>query len=185
MTSEKAREDILDLARSAVAAAASGEALPEVPDEEVFRRDGGAFVTLKKGGTLRGCIGHFIGTGSLGKTVVEMAASAAVRDPRFSPVKPDEVDDLEIDISLLSPMIPAVPEDVVPGTHGLYIKYGFRSGTLLPQVATETGWDRETFLSHTCLKAGLPPDSWKRDGVQIFTYTAEVFGEKEKGANSV
>lgn len=185
MISENDRKSILDLARRTVEAAASGEALPTVPDEEVFGREGGAFVTLKKGGALRGCIGNFIGTGSLGKTIVEMAASAAVHDPRFSPVKPGEVDDLEIDISLLSAMIPAAPEDVVPGTHGLYIKYGLRSGTLLPQVATETGWDRETFLSHTCLKAGLSPDSWKRDGVQIFTYTAEVFGEKEKGANPV
>ncbi len=185
MISENDRKSILDLARRTVAAAASGEALPTVPEQEVFRNEGGVFVTLKKGGALRGCIGHFTGTGSLGKTIVEMAASAAVHDPRFSPVEPGEVDDLEIDISLLSPMIPAAAKDVVLGIHGLYIKYGFRSGTLLPQVATETGWDRETFLSHTCLKAGLPPDSWKRDGVQIFTYTAEVFGDIEKGANPV
>jgi AmmeMemoRadiSam system protein A len=185
MISENDRNSILDLARRAVEAAASGEALPSVPDEGIFTREGGAFVTLKQGGALRGCIGHFTGTGSLGKTVVEMAASAAVRDPRFSPVEPGEVEDLEIDISLLSPMVSAAAEDVVPGTHGVYIKYGFSSGTLLPQVATETGWDRETFLSHTCLKAGLPYDCWKRDGVQIFTYTAEVFSEKEKGADPV
>ncbi len=185
MTSEADKNSIIDLARRAITAVASGEELPAVPDGEVFRRDGGAFVTIKKNGALRGCIGHFTGTGSLGKTIIEMAASAAVKDPRFSPVEPGEVDDLEIDISLLSPMIPAGPEDVKPGTHGLYIKYGFRSGTLLPQVATEAGWDRETFLAHTCLKAGLPPDCWKRDGVQIFTYTAEVFCEQEKGTDSI
>lgn len=177
MTSEAEKISILDLARKTIIAAASREKLPSVPDGEVFRRGGGAFVTIKKNGALRGCIGHFTGTGSLGKTIIEMASSAAVRDPRFSPVAPDEVDDLGIDISLLSPMISADPGDVKPGTHGLYIKYGFRSGTLLPQVATEAGWDRETFLAHTCLKAGLPPDCWKRDGVQIFTYTAEVFCE--------
>ena len=180
MTSEAERKIILDLARKAVLAAASDEPLPEVPDEEILRREGGAFVTINKGGTLRGCIGHFTGTGSLGKTIIEMAASAAVRDPRFSSVTPEEVSKIKIEVSLLSPMIPSKPEDVIPGTHGLYIKYGFRSGTLLPQVATEHGWDRETFLSNTCLKAGLPPDSWKNDGVHIFTYTAEVFGEIER-----
>jgi len=184
MTSEADRNRIIDLARRTILAAASGEKLPEVPDEEVFRRGGGAFVTIKKNGALRGCIGNFIGTGSLGKTIIEMAASAAIHDPRFSPVESDEVDDLEVDISLLSPMIPAEPEDVVPGEHGVYIKFGFSSGTLLPQVATEAGWDRDTFLTHTCLKAGLPPDCWKRDGVQIFTYTAEVFCENDEGVDS-
>ena len=185
MTSEADRNSIIDLARKTILAVASGEELPAVPDGEVFRRDGGAFVTIKKNDALRGCIGHFTGTGSLGKTIIEMSASAAARDPRFSPVGPEEVDDLEIDISLLSPMIPADPEDVISGEHGVYIKFGFRSGTLLPQVAAEAGWDRETFLTHTCLKAGLPPDCWKRDGVQIFTYTAEVFCEKEKGEDSI
>ncbi len=184
MTSEADRNSILDLARRTIAAVASGEELPAVPDGEVFRREGGAFVTIKMNGALRGCIGHFIGIGSLGKTIIEMAASAAVRDPRFSPVEPEEVNGLEIDISLLSPMIPAEAKDVIPGKHGVYMKYGFRSGTLLPQVATEEGWDRETFLTHTCLKAGLPPDCWKNDEVQIFTYTAEVFCEEEKGADS-
>jgi len=185
MTSEADRNSIIDLARKTILAAASGEELPAVPDGEVFRRDGGAFVTIKKNGALRGCIGHFTGTGSLGKTIIEMSASAAARDPRFSPVGPEEVDDLEIDISLLSPMIPANPEDVIPGEHGIYIKYGFRSGTLLPQVAAEAGWDRETFLTHTCIKAGLPTDCWKRDGVQIFTYNAEVFCEEEEGEDSI
>lgn len=184
MTSEADRKSILDLARRTIVAAASGEKLPPVPDREVFRREGGAFVTIKKGGSLRGCIGHFTGTGSLGKTVVEMAASAAVRDPRFSPVEPEEVENLEIDISLLSPMIPADPENVIAGEHGVYIKLGFRSGTLLPQVAKEAGWDSETLLSHTCLKAGLPSDSWRREGVQIFTYTAEVFCEKMEGTDT-
>jgi len=181
MTSEADRKSILDLARRAVIAAASEESIPEVPDEAVFRRSGGAFVTIKKYGNLRGCIGHFTGIGSLGETIIEMAVSAAVRDPRFSPVKPGEVDDLEIDISLLSPMVPSDPEDVIQGVHGVYIRSGFRSGTLLPQVATEAGWDRETFLSHTCLKAGLPPGCWKEKEVELFTYTAEVFSEREKG----
>jgi len=180
MTSENARERILKLARRAVLAAASGNPPPEIPDEEVFRRSGGVFVTLTKRGALRGCIGHFIGTGSLGRTIVDMASSAAVQDPRFPAVEPEEVEDLLIDVSLLSPMVPADAEDVIPGTHGLYIKYGFRSGTLLPQVAAEAGWDRETFLASTCLKAGLPPDCWKDNAIELFTYTAEVFGEKNE-----
>jgi uncharacterized protein (TIGR00296 family) len=92
------------------------------------------------------------------------------------------VDGLTIEISILSPMEPARPDEVIPGTHGLYIRKGFRSGTLLPQVAAEENWDRETFLAHTCLKAGLPPNSWKSDDVQLYTYTAEVFGEAKKGA---
>ncbi|MFO8182618.1 MAG: AmmeMemoRadiSam system protein A [Candidatus Aegiribacteria sp.] len=182
MISESDRKALLELAGRAVRAAAAGEPLPPVPEGEVFAAEGGAFVTLRKNGALRGCIGHFTGTGPIGRTVIDMAASAAVRDPRFPPVRPGEVDDIDLEISILSPMEPAAPEDVVPGTHGLYVRQGFRSGTLLPQVAEEEGWDRETFLAHTCLKAGLPPDSWKRDDVQLYTYTAEVFGEERKGA---
>jgi uncharacterized protein len=182
MITEEDRARVLELARRTVVAAASGEEMPDVPDGEIFSKKGGVFVTLKKDGSLRGCIGHFIGVGTLGETIIEMAASAAIRDPRFSPVRRDELEDIAIDVSLLSEMTEASPDKVVPGTHGIFLKYGFRSGTLLPQVATEEGWDRETFLSHTCLKAGLPMDCWKRDGVQIFTYTAEVFGEKKEGA---
>lgn len=182
MISEPDRKALLELARQAVSAAASGKPLPHVPESDIFKSEGGAFVTLKKNGALRGCIGHFTGTGPIGRTVIDMAASAAVRDPRFPPVRPGEMDDIDVEISILTPMEPAEPEDVVPGIHGLYIRQGFRSGTLLPQVAEEEGWDRETFLAHTCLKAGLPPDSWKRDGVQLYTYTAEVFGEERKGA---
>lgn len=181
MISEADRKALLELARKTVMAAAAGEPLPPVPDGGIFQAEGGAFVTLKKKGSLRGCIGHFTGTGSIGRTVMDMAASAAVRDPRFPPVRPGEVDDMDIEISILSPMEPAAPEDVIPGIHGLYVRHGLRSGTLLPQVAEEEGWDRETFLAHTCLKAGLPQESWKREDVQLYTYTAEVFGEKRKG----
>jgi uncharacterized protein len=177
MLSSHDRRRLLDLAWKSVRAAASGDSLPEIPEDQVFQRQGGAFVTLKKRGVLRGCIGHFTGTGGLGRTIVDMAASAAVRDPRFPPVRPAEVEELSIDISVLTPMEPALPENVIPGRHGLYVRSGFRSGTLLPQVAEEEGWDRETFLAHTCLKAGLPPDSWKRKDVQLFTYEAEVFSE--------
>jgi len=179
MTSSGERKLLLQFARASVMAAAEGAAPPEVPTEAPFDMTGGAFVTLKTdSGALRGCIGHFIGVGSLGETIRAMASSAAVHDPRFRPVIPEEVGGLLIQLSLLSPMCPAKAENVIPGVHGVYVRSGPQSGTLLPQVAEEEGWDRETLLAHTCMKAGLPPDAW-RDGdrVSIEIYTAEVFGE--------
>lgn len=178
------RKKLLKLARDSVRAAIEGDHLPPIPEDDVFKRDGGAFVTLRKNGALRGCIGHFTGTGSLGRTVADMAVSAALKDPRFPPVRPGELREIDIDISVLSPMEQSSPEDVIPGTHGVYVRQGFRSGTLLPQVASEEGWDRVTLLDHTCLKAGLPPGAWRRGDAEIFTYTAEVFGDGGKGAGS-
>ncbi len=172
---------LLSLARRAVLAAAGGEQLPDLPEDDVCGMPGGAFVTLKAGGRLRGCIGHFTGTGTLGSTVIAMAREAAVSDPRFVPVSPEEVDDLIIEISVLSPMKRIQAEDVVPGKHGLYIRQGARAGTLLPQVAEEEGWNRETFLAHTCIKAGLAPDAYTKSGTEIFAYTAEVFSENKTG----
>lgn len=184
MTTPDERRRLLEFVRASVEAAATGSPPPPVPEGPPFDRDGGAFVTLKTAsGALRGCIGHFMGTGSLGSTLSDMATSAAVHDPRFIPVSPGEVDGLSIQISLLSPMAAASAEDVVPGVHGVYVRSGPRTGTLLPQVAVEEGWDRETLLAHTCLKAGLPPDAWRDGGrISIFTYTAEVFGERTEGS---
>lgn len=171
------RKELLELARAAVRSAAYRELPPDIPEGEVFSKAGGAFVTLKKNGRLRGCIGHFAGLGTLGETVRAMAREAAVGDPRFHPVEPAEIEELTIEISVLSPMEKIDPEDVVPGLHGLYIRRGARGGTLLPQVAREEGWNRETFLEHTCLKAGLSPDAWLDPGTEILSYTAEVFSE--------
>lgn len=168
---------LLAFAREAVEAAASGDPPPEVPGGEVFLKRGGAFVTLKKGGMLRGCIGHFAGLGTLGETVRAMAREAALGDPRFNPVETFELEQLNIEISVLSPMRGIEPEEVVPGLHGLYVRRGPRAGTLLPQVAREEGWDRETFLAHTCLKAGLPPMAWLDRETELLAYTAEVFSE--------
>lgn len=175
MIDEDDRNKLLALAREAVSSAAGGLPAPEIPDDEIFTHEGGAFVTLKLNGRLKGCIGHFIGTGTLGNTIIDMACAAATEDPRFISVIPEEVENIEIQLSLLSPMKLTIAEDVVPGEHGVYIKYGFNTGTLLPQVALEEGWDRKTLLNHTCLKAGLPPESWKNEEVEIYTYTAEVF----------
>ena len=171
------RKKLLELARAAVKAAAFRELPPEIPPGDVFGKSGGAFVTLKKNGRLRGCIGHFSGLWTLGETVRAMAREAAVGDPRFHPVEPDEVDELAIEISVLSPMERISPEDVIPGFHGLYVRRGSYGGTLLPQVASEEGWDRETFLEHTCLKAGLSPGAWLDPRTEILSYTAEVFSE--------
>ena len=138
----------------------------------------GAFVTLKKQGRLRGCIGLIEGKKPLYETVEEMAQTAAFKDPRFRPVKEDEFKELDIEISALTPLrqIEDVNEIEV-GRHGIYIVKGFHSGLLLPQVATEYNWDRNTFLRETCVKAGLPLNAWKDKGTKIFIFSASVFGE--------
>jgi len=148
-------------------------------DDPALQRPCGAFVTLKKRGELRGCIGSLQAAEPLVDTVIEMAGAAALRDPRFEPVRPEELPAIEVEVSVLTPLrrISDVSEIEV-GRHGLYIVHGLNRGVLLPQVATEQGWNREQFLQHTCLKAGLPPDDWQK-GAQIFVFTAQVFGEKE------
>ncbi|MBN1793850.1 MAG: AmmeMemoRadiSam system protein B [Candidatus Omnitrophica bacterium] len=140
----------------------------------------GAFVTLKENGVLRGCIGQFIADRPLYEVVREMAIAAAVRDTRFRPVRPEEIDAIHIHISVLSPLKRvASPDDVILGTHGIYIRQGFRSGTFLPEVAAETGWSKEEFIEH-CLvdKAGLSRDALTR-GAELYIYTTESFSEDE------
>ena len=137
----------------------------------------GAFVTLHKGRHLRGCIGTFEASDPLLNTVQRMAVAAATSDPRFPPVDRDELGELDIEISALSPLWEANAADVEVGAHGIYVTRGFKRGVLLPQVATENGWNRETFLAHTCIKAGIDPDAWKDPATRIELFTAEVFGE--------
>lgn len=138
----------------------------------------GAFVTLHQSdGELRGCIGQMVGDGPLGDLLQEMAIAAGTNDPRFPPVTLAELITLRYEISVLSPMQRTRAEDVKPGTHGLLIRQVRRSGVLLPQVAAEHRWDRETFLQQTCRKAGLPMDAWQQPETEIFTFTAQVFGE--------
>ena len=136
----------------------------------------GAFVTLKRGGRLRGCIGCLVGRDPLWKTVRRMAIQAAMNDPRFPPVTGKELPFIEIEISVLGPLRPVQQiEEIVVGTHGLVLIRNERSGVLLPQVASENGWDRKTFLESLSQKAGLPRDAWKRQGSRIYRFTAEVF----------
>ena len=146
------------------------------PVSENLRQKYGAFVTLKKDGMLRGCIGYIVGREPLFLTVAAMAVAAAFEDPRFPPVTAEEFEGLDVEISILSPLqrVPDVAA-VTPGVHGLYLKQGQRSGLLLPQVATQWDWDRETFLGQTCYKAGLPLDAWKDPATEIYWFQAEVF----------
>jgi AmmeMemoRadiSam system protein A len=111
------------------------------------------------------------------ETVARMAVAAAIEDGRFEPVTRAELDHLSIEVSALSPLQPIRPEEVEVGRHGLLVTLGGRRGVLLPQVPKEHGWDRETFLVHTCRKAGLSDDAWKRPGVELLAFTADVFGE--------
>jgi hypothetical protein len=140
----------------------------------------GCFVTLKKQGDLRGCIGRIVGDTPLCDTVVEYAVHAAVDDPRFPAVTLKELKDLDIEISVMTPLERVTDlKDIQVGRDGLLIKMGANQGLLLPQVATEYGWDRDTFLAHTCLKAGLPPDAYKSPRAELLRFSAQVFGEKE------
>ena len=136
----------------------------------------GAFVTLHLAGQLRGCVGFIQPTRGLYQTIVEAALNAAFHDPRFLPVSEDEAPALEVEVSVLSPLRPIAPEQVVVGRHGLVVARGLYRGLLLPQVAVENEWDAPTFLEQTCLKAGRPADAWKR-GATLQAFTAEVFGE--------
>lgn len=141
--------------------------------------DRGAFVTLKINGALRGCIGYTAPIMPLYQTVCEVAVQAALKDPRFRPVSKAELADLEYDISVLSPFRHVGKiEDIKIGTHGLLIQKGRNAGLLLPQVAIEQGWDRETFLQHTCRKAGLLPDDWQDPEADMFMFSAFVFAEE-------
>jgi AmmeMemoRadiSam system protein A len=136
----------------------------------------GAFTTLHLEGLLRGCVGFIAPLYPLYQTVVETAQAAAFGDTRFQPVSAAEAGHLQIEISVLSPMFPIRAEQVEVGRHGLLVSQHNHRGLLLPQVAAEHGWDRETFLSQTCVKAGLPPNAWQR-GAKLKAFTAEIFGE--------
>lgn len=142
----------------------------------------GAFVSLHIMGSLRGCIGYIQPLKPLVDTVKEMAQSAAFSDPRFPPLTKNELEKIDIEISVLSPLkkIHKI-EEIEVGVHGLVVKSGLYSGLLLPQVATQYGWDREEFLYHTCQKAGLPGNFWKLADIELQIFSAIVFGEHELG----
>ncbi len=178
---DRERLFLLGRARSAIAARFTGSQLPPPelapgPLTEVR----GAFVTLKIGGVLRGCIGHVVGVLPLWQAVEENSMAAAFSDPRFPQLTEEELSTIDIEISVLSPLHRAASHEVVVGRHGVLVESGARRGLLLPQVATEYGFDRDTFLDHTCRKAGLEPGAWRHPDTRIYTFTAEIFCEKEK-----
>jgi len=181
MTDENKRK-LLEIARRAVEAAVGGQK-PEALkiDEPELNEQCGAFVTLKSKSHLRGCIGQFTAEEPLYITVQRMARSAATEDPRFynQPIKPDDVKDIDIEISVLSPLkLIENPLDFELGVHGIYIKRGFQRGCFLPQVATETGWSKEEFLTHCAAgKAGLSADAWKDGDTEIYIFSAEILEE--------
>ena len=177
MFTEAQQRALVGIAREAVRGSVTGRA-PGVPFADSLPEASGAFVTLKKHGKLRGCIGTLECRRPLGEEVARVAVSAAREDPRFAPVGPSELDDLQVEVSVLGPLEPIDPLDpgaFVIGRHGLVVEQGMRRGLLLPQVATEWNMDRETFLAHTCAKAGLPGDAW-RTGAQVYRFAAVVFG---------
>jgi len=179
-----ARRWLLDWARRVIRAYLSGERLAEPaarpPGVDAPRP---CFVSLHTtAGELRGCIGTFDDSQPLWEAVQEMAVSAATRDPRFAPMRLEEVDDVVIELSALTPRVPIRAEDVVVGKHGLWVSRGGRHGVLLPQVPEPYGWDRVQFLEHTCAKAGLPRQAWKDRETQLEAFEAEVFSEPHGGS---
>jgi AmmeMemoRadiSam system protein A len=172
------RSLLLRIARSSIAAVLDGERpVFEAPDERL-QEPAGAFVTLNdRAGDLRGCIGSIQPVLPLAQAVSSSAISAAFRDPRFHPVTKDELPSLHIEISVLGPVVPATRDEIEVGRDGLIISRGGRTGLLLPQVATEWGWNVDEFLTQTCVKAGLPRDAWRASDVRIERFSAEIFGE--------
>lgn len=179
MLNDKEKKILLEIAHKAVEANVREEDItPEPREEKALNMRSGCFVTIKLDNELRGCIGNFQSDRPLFKEVAEMAAASACKDPRFYPLQLDEVKNISIDISVLSALekIDDI-ETIEIGTHGIYLEKGYYRGVLLPQVATEHNWDRETFLKQTCIKAGLPTDSWEAEETDIYTFSAEVFSD--------
>ncbi len=181
---DEQKKELLRLARNTIAEEVGRE--PPHKDlkleDEVYKNRCGAFVSLHRNEQLRGCIGYIEGIKEIPDTIRDMAKSAAFRDPRFKPLNIIEYDEIDLEISILTPIEPVADiNDIVVGRDGLIISRGYHSGLLLPQVPVEQGWDLETFLEHTCYKAGLPGNAWKDGSTKIEKFSALVFSEKEPG----
>ncbi len=179
--SEEDRTAVLELARQGVFHAVCHERpLSDFPTTGIFAERRGLFVTLHVEKKLRGCIGMIEGSANLGETVARCAADAALHDPRFSRLRTEEMDALEIEVSLLTPPQPIRPDEVEIGIHGLLVESGTRRGLLLPQVAVEHRLSREQFLAETCTKAGLPREAWREPETKLFGFQCEVIGEAHR-----
>ncbi len=171
------RKRLLEYARDTLKAVVEGREPGEPPRGGVLDEPAAVFVTLRRGEVLRGCLGQTHASRALGDVVREMTRDAATQDPRFSPVGPEEVADLQVEISRLSTPVEADSDSIVIGRHGVIVRRGHQVGLLLPQVATEIGCDATEFLALACRKAGLPPAAWQESNVSINVFEAEVFGE--------
>ncbi|MBU4375860.1 MAG: AmmeMemoRadiSam system protein B [Candidatus Omnitrophica bacterium] len=182
MLNDLQRKTLLKIARDTIESyLKTGNVLQAKENDPVLNKEMGGFVTLHKKGQLRGCIGNIIGKGPLYLTVRDMAIESATGDPRFPKVTLGEMKDIDIEISVLSELEKVKDiNEIQMGVHGVLVRKGFNSGVFLPQVATETGWTKDEFMTNLCShKAGLLPDAWKYGDVDIYIFTAEVFGEKE------
>lgn len=173
------RSALLALARAAIRHHLGLGPAPALPSSDELDAPRGAFVTLRRDGELRGCLGRFEAEGTLARTVACMAVAAASEDPRFPPLAADEIENVSLSISALGPRRPlADPAAIRVGEDGLVVTRGWHRGTLLPVVAVEHGWDAPAFLARTCLKAGLPPDAWKDPDTRLEVFGAEEFREE-------
>jgi AmmeMemoRadiSam system protein A len=180
MLTDSDRRVLLRIAREAIVAHLRGLDAPALAAAGDLGLPAGAFVTLRRAGTLRGCIGYLERDRPLIEVVASSAVSAAIEDPRFLPIDLVEFAAVQLEISVLGPLEPLVPPEpsqIRIGHHGLVVQQGVRRGLLLPQVAIEWGWAADAFLAQTCVKAGLRPDAW-RSGADVFRFEAEVFEEE-------
>ncbi|MFK5925498.1 MAG: AmmeMemoRadiSam system protein A [Desulfuromusa sp.] len=179
MLSRTAATELLKIARNAIIHQVNNEVYrPETKNEKALSIHSGCFVTITRNGHLRGCIGNFQSQQPLFREVATMAVAAASQDPRFPPMSPDELDNFSLEITILSPLKKIDNTNQIEvGTHGIYIIKEFNRGVLLPQVATEHGWDRETFLRQTCVKAGLPENSWQLAETEIYIFSGQIIHE--------
>lgn len=176
--SEGDRREALELARRAIREAVVSRTIPDfIPRHGVFSERCGVFVTLHVRRQLQGCIGVTEPRESLGEALVRCAVSAALEDPRFTPLKESQLEELSVEVSLLSRLEPTLPEAIEIGRHGLLVVHHAHRGLLLPKVAIEHRLTREQFLEETCAKAGLPRGAWKDSETRIFGFTCEVFSD--------
>ena len=178
--SPAARKQLLDVARRALGARVAGERFVPEDGEAELRRPAGAFVTVRRreGRELRACVGRIDPSRPLIEAVA-LAAAAAAADLRFDPVTAEELPLLSVEVSALGPLFEVLADSVQVGLHGVLVSRGGRSGLLLPQVAVEHEWERETFLEQACQKAGLPGDAWRKPGCEIRAFTATLISEED------
>lgn len=179
---------LIEIARSVIEERLRGSETFRLPGDlpDKFRENRGVFVTLEKNGELRGCIGYPEPVRPLIDALIDAAISAATCDPRFPPVEPEELDEIEVEVSVLTPPTPIrvenpadYPQMIRVGVDGLIVERGWARGLLLPQVATEWGWDAEEFLCNTCMKAGLPPDCFYDPQTRVYRFQAQIFRERD------